>query len=310
MTRFLVMDVDGTLTDGKVYMGTRGELMKAFNIKDGYGIKEILPQHGIIPIIITARCNDALLHRCKELGIAEVHQNVRDKIHCLHQVLARHNGTMSEVAYIGDDLLDLQCMNPVRAQGGLVAAPADAAPPVLAVCDYIAPHKAGEGAVRDLIDHLVANCLVCPASLTSELHTRLREAVSYIEQLPHDTLTLGTHRVSDDFYFNVIEYLPSDDENLPYESHRLNIDIQYLVSGEEHLMVTDISHLQPATDYSLEKDCVLYNDHSNLSYIKMQPGTCVVLFPKDAHRALRSPGSPATVRKIVGKLRLTDNPQQ
>lgn len=302
MTRFLVMDVDGTLTDGKVYMGTQGELMKAFNIKDGYGIKELLPRHGIIPVIITARSNDALLHRCKELGIAEVHQNVRDKIHCLHQVLARHNGTMSEVAYIGDDLLDLQCMNPVRAQGGLVAAPADAAPPVLAVCDYIAPHKAGEGAVRDLIDHLVANCQLpttnCP------LPTRLREAVSYIEQLPHDTITLGTHRVSDDFYFNVIEYLPSDDENLPYESHRLNIDIQYLVSGEEHLMVTDISHLQPATDYGPERDCVLYNDHSNLSYIKMKPGTCVVLFPKDAHKAVRCPGSTNPVRKIVGKLLL------
>jgi len=302
MIRFLVMDVDGTLTDGKVYMGTQGELMKAFNIKDGYGIKELLPRYGILPIIITARCNDALLHRCKELGIAEVHQNVRDKVHRLEEVLARYSGTMSEVAYMGDDLLDLQCMMPVRQQGGLVAAPTDAAPAVLASSDYVAPHKAGEGAVRDLIDYLIANNQQPVAN--SQLPTRLQEAVAYIEQLPHHKLTLGTHRVSGDFFFNVMEYIPSDDENLPYESHRRYIDIQYLVAGEEHLMVTDISHLQPTTDYSPDKDCVLYNDHSNRSFIKMRPGTCVVLFPKDAHRAVRCPGSTGTVRKIVGKLLL------
>lgn len=301
MIRFLVMDVDGTLTDGKVYMGSQGELMKAFNIKDGFGIKELLPQFDIIPIIITARSNDALLHRCRELGIAEVHQNVRDKIHCLDEVLVRHSGIMSEVAYMGDDLLDLQCMIPVRQQGGLVAAPADAAPAVLANSDYVAPHKAGEGAVRDLIDYLVASRLSDNHGLTQQ---RLHEAVTYIEQLPHDNLTLGTHHVSDDFYFNVMEYVPSDDENLAYESHRRYIDIQYLVAGEEHLMVTDISHLQPTTDYNPEKDYVHYKDQSNCSFIKMKPGTCVVLFPKDAHRAVRCPGSTETVRKIVGKLLL------
>lgn len=295
------MDVDGTLTDGKVYMGSQGEFMKAFNIKDGYGIKELLPQHRITPIIITARSNDALLHRCRELGIAEVHQNVRDKIQCLNQVLARHSGTLSEVAYMGDDLLDLQCMRPVRQQGGLVAAPADAATPVLALSDYISPHKAGEGAVRDLIEHLIAN----RSSYNPDLmQRRLRDAVAYIEQLPHHNLALGTHPISDDFYFNVMEYVPTDDETQPYESHRQYIDIQYLVSGEEHLMVTDISHLQPTVDYDPQTDCVLYNDHSNHSYIKMAPGTCVVLFPKDAHKAVRRPGTVEPVRKIVGKLLL------
>ena len=73
------MDVDGTLTDGKIYMGANGELMKAFNIKDGYGIHDILPLIGITPVIITGRKSQIVANRCNEIGIHYLYQGVTDK---------------------------------------------------------------------------------------------------------------------------------------------------------------------------------------------------------------------------------------
>ena len=80
MIKFLIMDVDGTLTDGKIYMGNKGELFKAFDVKDGCGIKDILPEYGIIPVIITARQSDILKRRCEELNIINLYQGVRHKL--------------------------------------------------------------------------------------------------------------------------------------------------------------------------------------------------------------------------------------
>lgn len=91
MIKFLVIDVDGTLTDGKVYMGVNGEALKAFDIKDSCGIKLLLPKIGIIPVIITARKSLMLDHRCKELDITEIHQGIRDKLDCLKIILARYS---------------------------------------------------------------------------------------------------------------------------------------------------------------------------------------------------------------------------
>lgn len=156
--RFLVMDVDGTLTNGKIYMGENGELFKAFDIKDGCGIKDILPQMGIIPVIITARSSQMLENRCRELGIVQFYQGERDKIGRLREILAEtssQDGCMyglENVAYIGDDILDLQCMLPVKEAGGLVACPADAVKKVMNVADFVSVKNGGNGAVRELID--------------------------------------------------------------------------------------------------------------------------------------------------------------
>ena len=73
------MDVDGTLTDGKIYTGSNGEVMKAFNIKDGYGIHDILIPNGITPVIITGRTSTIVENRCKELGISDLYQGVKTK---------------------------------------------------------------------------------------------------------------------------------------------------------------------------------------------------------------------------------------
>ena len=106
--KYLVMDVDGTLTDGMMYMGDNGEVCKAFNIKDGYGIHDIAIPAGIEPIIMTGRKSTILVNRCMELGITNIHQGISDKVSHLKDIL---NGeSLETVAYIGDDLNDLKCM--------------------------------------------------------------------------------------------------------------------------------------------------------------------------------------------------------
>lgn len=145
------MDVDGTLTDGKIYMGNSGELCKAFHAKDGCGIHDIAMPAGIIPVIITGRKSEIVLNRCKELGIEEVYQGVSNKIEKLLSVTRE----LSEVAYIGDDLNDLSCMEAVKAAGGLVGCPLDAVKKVTDMADFVALHNGGEGAVRDFVEWLV-----------------------------------------------------------------------------------------------------------------------------------------------------------
>ena len=136
MIKYLVMDVDGTLTDGKIYMSNTDELMKAFNIKDGAGIHDILIPAGITPVIITGRTSDIVLNRCKELGIAEVHQGMSNKIEKLITVIGGEK-YLNTVSYIGDDINDLSCMKPVKEAGGLVGCPADAVQKVIDIADYV-----------------------------------------------------------------------------------------------------------------------------------------------------------------------------
>ncbi len=151
MIKYLVMDVDGTLTDGKIYMGIFGESMKAFNIKDGCGIHDILIPAGIVPVIITGRRSDIVLNRCREIGITEIYQGVSNKIEMLQEVTA----DLSTVAYIGDDINDLSCMVRIKEAGGTVGCPADSAKKVIKLADFISEHNGGDGAVRDFIEWII-----------------------------------------------------------------------------------------------------------------------------------------------------------
>lgn len=146
----LVMDVDGTLTDGKIYMGKDGETMKAFDVKDGYGIAQILPKLGIIPVIITGRRSQIVANRSKELGITELYQGVSDKAGALRKAAAKLGCECRNAAYIGDDLNDLECMELC----GLTACPADGAAQVKAKADYICRANGGSGAVREFIEYI------------------------------------------------------------------------------------------------------------------------------------------------------------
>lgn len=148
--KILVLDVDGTLTDGKIYMSVNGELMKAFNIKDGYALAHLREQ-GIEPIIITGRSSDIVKCRCEELGIKELHQGIANKAECLIEVCRKRGITPKQCAYIGDDINDIDCMMLC----GHKAAPADAMKCVRGVVDYVCETRGGEGAVREYCDFLI-----------------------------------------------------------------------------------------------------------------------------------------------------------
>ena len=152
MIKALFLDVDGTLTDGKIYMGSEGELCKAFNIKDGYGIGVLLRQAGIEPIIITGRSSQIVENRCRELGITSLYQGVEVKLKKMQELLEAKGLKLAEAAYIGDDINDLECMKAIKDGGGLVGCPSDAVTQVKAISHFISGHAGGEGAVRDFIE--------------------------------------------------------------------------------------------------------------------------------------------------------------
>ena len=149
--KYLIMDVDGTLTDGKIYMSAQGELFKTFNVKDGCGIHDIAMANGMVPIILTGRKSEIVLNRCKELGITNIYQGVSDKSEKISLIAE----DLRKVAYIGDDINDLECMKLVKAAGGVVGCPKDAVQEVLKIADFVASHNGGDGAVRDFIEWLI-----------------------------------------------------------------------------------------------------------------------------------------------------------
>lgn len=151
--KYLVMDIDGTLTDGKIYIGGRGEIFKAFDVKDGYGISGMLPSAGIEPIIITGRQSDIVQYRCEELRIKQAFQGVGDKLEKLIDVL---DGDLSQVAYFGDDLNDIPCMKSVRKAGGVAGCPADAIEEVKNEVDFVSVKNGGYGAAREYIEWIIS----------------------------------------------------------------------------------------------------------------------------------------------------------
>jgi len=303
------MDVDGTLTDGKVYMGNDGESFKVFDIKDGCGIKEILPTYGIVPIIITARDSKILLNRCAELGITEIHQCVRKKLDCLREIVIKYSTdkehyTLQNVAYVGDDILDLQCMETIKQAGGLAACPSDAVEKVIECCDYIAPHKGGEGAVRDVVEYLVAAINKERTPKNKELSNRIAQAISFISQLDFNALTVGKYEVEDGFFYFVQEYEAFDENDSIYESHKKYIDIRWLVEGYEKLLVTDIRNLKISDQYDEARDVIHYAESDNMSGMILSKGSCAILFPNDAHRAVCVNRKKCIIKKVVGKMKI------
>jgi len=153
MIKILFMDVDGTLTDGTIYIGNNGEEFKCFNVKDGYGISQILKKNGIIPVVVTGRESKIVEERCRELGIVEVIQNSSDKVKDINKVLGKYGLKLEDAAYIGDDLNDLGAIKLVAISGS----PADAVDIVKKNCDYVTEALGGRGAVREFIEWVVDN---------------------------------------------------------------------------------------------------------------------------------------------------------
>lgn len=148
----VVMDVDGTLTDGTIYMGEDMELFKSFNIKDGYGLANILPSLGISPVIMTSRKSQYLKNRCKELKIRKLYQGVKNKQEKLQSICNSLGVDLSQVVYIGDDDNDLACMKLVNSNNGVSACPRNSSKKVLNEASFISSYDGGQGAVREIID--------------------------------------------------------------------------------------------------------------------------------------------------------------
>ena len=150
MIRLFLTDVDGTLTDGKINIGSNGEVFKSFNVKDGYGLKKLMT-FGIIPVVITGRASRIVEARCFELGIHALYQNVSDKADMVKQIATKYNIDFSQIAYIGDDENDLEAMN----MCGLSFAPKDAIKSVKENVDIVLETNGGDGCVREAIDIII-----------------------------------------------------------------------------------------------------------------------------------------------------------
>lgn len=145
--RLFATDVDGVLTDAGMYYAESGEELKKFNTRDGMGLK-LLQRAGLITALITMENTKLVARRGEKLAIPEVHQGVHDKVGVLRGLAERYGLTLQQVAYIGDDVNDLEALQAV----GFSAAPADGIPPVLKIVDYVCKKRGGEGAVREVAD--------------------------------------------------------------------------------------------------------------------------------------------------------------
>jgi YrbI family 3-deoxy-D-manno-octulosonate 8-phosphate phosphatase len=148
--RLFATDVDGVLTDAGMYYAESGDEWKKFNTRDGMGIK-LLQRAGIITAIVTQERTKLVARRAEKLAIPELHQGVMDKLSLVREMAERHGLTLNQVAYIGDDINDLETLKAV----GFSATPADGMPQVAVAVDYICQKKGGEGAVREIIEMIL-----------------------------------------------------------------------------------------------------------------------------------------------------------
>lgn len=152
MIKLIIFDVDGTLTDGKIYMGPDGEVFKAFNTHDAIGIRK-LKEVGIESIIITGRVSKIVENRAREMYITEVYQDVADKKSKLLKIAKNKKIKLEDIAYIGDDENDYEAMKIC----GFKACPNDAVEKIKEIADYISPMKCNEAAVREILENNIFN---------------------------------------------------------------------------------------------------------------------------------------------------------
>lgn len=143
--KILILDVDGVMTDGSIFLDAEHEPFKKFNAQDGMGISCVL-RAGLQVAIITGRCSPIIRKRAQELGITEIYEGIKDKKAALETLLQKYELTLQETAYVGDDLNDL----PVLVRVGLACAPADAVEEVQRLCHFVASKNGGCGAVRQI----------------------------------------------------------------------------------------------------------------------------------------------------------------
>jgi len=148
--KMLILDVDGVMTDGRVIMDDSGREIKNFDVRDGHGIK-LIQRYGIKVVLLTGRKSEVVKYRARDLEIKEVYQKVFNKKEVLSKILRKNKLDPSEVAFIGDDFIDI----PVLKAVGFSAAVADALDIVKKTVDYVTQNKGGRGAVREVCEMLL-----------------------------------------------------------------------------------------------------------------------------------------------------------
>ena len=148
--RVAIFDVDGVLTDGRIYIGEQGEAFKAFSTLDGHGLK-LLAQGGIVPVVITGRDSPAVRRRVADLGIAQAVYGASDKLAAATPMLARLGVGWDAVAAMGDDWPDL----PLMTRAAFACAPAGAHAEVRDIADHVTRAQGGHGAARECCDLLL-----------------------------------------------------------------------------------------------------------------------------------------------------------
>ena len=147
---YIVIDVDGTLTDAGIYYDEHGNELKKFSTRDAAGFFAAKAV-GIKTVILTGRECAATSRRMRELKADYEVQNIKDKVSYLKNFMTENNIQKEQIAYVGDDLNDLPPMQLV----GFVACPADSCKEIISIADYVSDKKGGEGVVRDVIEYLL-----------------------------------------------------------------------------------------------------------------------------------------------------------
>ncbi len=146
----IFLDVDGTMTDGKLYIDNHGNEMKAFDVKDGM-IVFVALRAGLDVIIITGRKSKLVDIRAAELGIKDVYQGIGDKVSKVDEILIEKKISYQNICYIGDDINDLEVIK----RAGFAACPRDAASQVIKEVDMVSNNDGGNGAVREIVEHIL-----------------------------------------------------------------------------------------------------------------------------------------------------------
>lgn len=150
--RLLLTDVDGVLTDNGVYYGESGEVMKRFSIRDGMGVERLRKLCGIDTGIVTGELSPSVARRAEKLQITQLHLGVRDKLGRLEEILRAGGYSWEELAFIGDDVNDLEVLQ----RAGLSACPGDAMAAVCGIVHYRCTEHGGHGAFREFAEWIIS----------------------------------------------------------------------------------------------------------------------------------------------------------
>ena len=150
MIRLIISDCDGVLTDGRLYYGAEGEVLKVFNVKDGTAIKSLMSQ-GIKFGIVSGRSSKALARRAEELGLDFCQMGIENKAKVIRELISTYGLTKSEVLYVGDDVNDCAARDEV----GLFCAVADADQSVKDISDVVLQSNGGKGIFKEILNEVI-----------------------------------------------------------------------------------------------------------------------------------------------------------